>query len=372
MEPRRKSLTGAGGLSRTKPAAGVIDCDIHHACAAKSDLFPYLSRLEARRLDDYGLGPIEDFLALGAGDGGCRADFVSSAAKAALGIGFDHPDPLSDYLNQEAVEAAVLIGATTLTQSATVDRAFATSLCRAFNDYTADRWLLADRRFHHAISIPQQEPQEAVAEIRRWEGNPQVVGVVLPCGATRPFGHRFYTPILAACAEAGLAVIVHWGGEGLGLNPAPTPAGYLTYLAEIRLARSFAYQVHLSSLVLEGVLERMPQLRIVVCGSGLGWLPGYLAQLDGEWQLLQSATPWVTSPPTSYLRRQVRFAVPSLAGLDSGLDPKLDGIVMFGSHLPHWDARCPSEETAGSQALQRAWQHENAASFLALTEVVAP
>lgn len=338
----------------------LIDCDLHHACAAKKDLFPYLSRLEARRLDDYGFGFIEDFLGLGAGELGYRPDFAPPDGKPAQGIGFAAPDRARAYLDREGVELAVLIGSSPLTQSANADRAFAAATCRAFNQFTAERWLEADGRLRHAISITHQEPQEAEAEIRRWEGNPKVVGVVMPCGSARPFGHRFFTPILEAAAAAGLALFIHWGGEGYGINPAPTPAGYLTYLAEIRLARAFAYQAHLSSLIFGGVLERMPQLKVVVSGTPVGRLPAYLEDLDREWRLLSSATPWVGQAPQAYIERQVRFAWNRLEGLESH-----PALALFGSHLPHWDGSGAGEAPGGAGPARQAWLQGNAAAFLA-------
>ena len=61
----------------------------------------------------------------------------------------------------------------------------------------------------------------------------------------------------------------------------------------------------LASLVLEGVFERFPKLKMVMIEAGFGWAPSLAWRLDKVWQRLQSEVPHVKRPPSEYIREQV-------------------------------------------------------------------
>jgi hypothetical protein len=50
------------------------------------------------------------------------------------------------------------------------------------------------------------------------------------------------------------------------------------------LTHPFAQMVHLTSIVLEGVLENIPKLRPLSLEAGACWLPFLLDRLDWEWE----------------------------------------------------------------------------------------
>ena len=54
---------------------------------------------------------------------------------------------------------------------------------------------------------------------------------------------------------------------------AAVTTGFPTTAAEYLLDSSYLGIAQLASLVLEGVCERFPELRIVLSGFGAGWLP---------------------------------------------------------------------------------------------------
>ena len=165
-------------------------------------------------------------------------------------------------LDGAGVDLAVLTGSALRTASGMADLDYAAALCRAMNDHSINHWLAADSRFRLAMHICAQDPEGAAAEIDRIGDHPGVVAVMVPCGASRPYGQRFYRPIHAACARHNLTFAMHFGGEGDGTNPAPTAAGYPSYYIESRLARPTFYQVHLASFVFEGVFARFPTLKV--------------------------------------------------------------------------------------------------------------
>ena len=102
--------------------------------------------------------------------------------------------------------------------------------------------------------------------------------------------------------EAGLPVGVH--AFGFGGNPI-TASGWPSYYIEEMVGHSQCQQSALASLVLEGVFERFPKLKMVMIEAGFGWAPSLAWRLDKVWQRLKSEVPHVKRPPSEYIREHI-------------------------------------------------------------------
>lgn len=356
------TVTVAPGTAPADQAANgkslsTVDTDVHHGFRKPEDLHPYLSRLHRERLDDFGLLGGGLYLDNG-GSQGRRADTLDPDDSEDSGTSaLDARRAQRQLLDGASVDIALLTGGQTYTASAMTDLDYASALCRAFNDFSIEHWLAVDDRFRLAIAICTQDPQGAVQEIERLGDRPDVVAVLMPCGALRPFGHRFYHPIYEACVRHNLTVALHFGAEGIGVNPAPTPAGYPSYYIESRFARPAAYQVHLASFIFEGVFVRFPSLRVAILEAGFGWVPSYLWRMDADWKGLRYQTPWVDRLPSEYVDEHVTFAsqpmedppnAADLAAVITAMNGERN--LMFASDHPHWDWDDPNEVFRGLPA----------------------
>jgi predicted TIM-barrel fold metal-dependent hydrolase len=234
--------------------------------------------------------------------------------------------------------------------SGMTDLDYASALCRAMNDYSIEHWLGADSRFRLCLHVCSQDPEGAAAEIDRIGDHPGVVAVIVPCGAPRPFGQRFYRPIHEACARHNLTFAMHFGGEGGGINPAPTAAGYPSYYIESRLARPSFYQVHLASFIFEGVFQRYPNLRVAMLEGSFGWVPTYMWRMDSDWKGLRYQTPWIDRLPSEIMTDHVRFASQPIDEPDTKEDLLTvvrwmhgERTLMFATDYPHWDWDDPAQ-----------------------------
>jgi predicted TIM-barrel fold metal-dependent hydrolase len=62
----------------------------------------------------------------------------------------------------------------------------------------------------------------------------------------------------------------------------------------------------LGNLLLSGILERYPRVKIVSVESGIGWIPFLLEALDYEWSETGAASELALSmTPSEYFRRQI-------------------------------------------------------------------
>ena len=69
------------------------------------------------------------------------------------------------------------------------------------------------------------------------------------------------------------------------------------------------------SLVMSGIFQRCPDLKIVIAESGLTWVPSLMWRMDQEWKACRREVPWVQEPPSAYVRRHFRFTTaPNASG----------------------------------------------------------
>lgn len=378
-ETRLPSSTEPEQFSRLQKrrAYPIVDTDVHHGYADKSDLYPYLSKYYAERFADYGFG-VGTSHANNGGFRGRRADTIDVDAEQPDNIGasaIDVEDTVTQLLDATGIDIAILTGGSAGAASAMMELDYASALCRAFNDYTIERWLSVDDRFRFTIAICHQDPVGAAAEIDRLGSHPQVCGIMMPCGATKPFGHRFYHPIYEACVRNGLAVALHFGYEGAGINPPPSSAGYPSYYIESRQARPSFYSVHVASFIFEGVFGKFPTLKVAMLEGGFAWVPPLMWKMDLDWKGLRHQTPWVEMLPSEYLREHIRFATQPM---DEPDDPNalkqiidwMDGArtLVFATDYPHWDWDDPDMTLTGfSDDLRRRIFAGNAVETFNLT-----
>jgi uncharacterized protein len=225
----------------------------------------------------------------------------------------------------------------------------ASALATAYNRWLVEEWLPRDARLKGSLVVAPHDPGRAVEEIHRVGEHPDVVQVIVSCGAAAAYGDRRYHPIWAACAELGLPVAMHVGAEGLGANAAPTATGYPAYYLEWHTLLPTTAMSHLVSLVANGVFERLPGFRVALVEAGVAWLPGVLWRLDANWRALRAETPWVKELPSETVRRSVRFTTQPLeqpVTLDQlwAVLEATDGLgdmLMFATDYPHWDFDAP-------------------------------
>ncbi len=158
----------------------------------------------------------------------------------------------------------------------------------------------------------------------------------------------------------------------MGINIQPSP-GYPTHYIEWHICLSLAFQAHLVSFLTEGVFERFPGFRIVLVEGGVTWLPALMWRLDAEWKALRSEVPWVTKPPSTYLRDHVHITSQAIERPDDDrhllqmlemLD--VEHLLMFSSDYPHWDFDSPTHAFPRlPEALRQRIFHENARAFYA-------
>ncbi|MDF2718042.1 MAG: amidohydrolase, partial [Paenibacillus sp.] len=224
------------------------------------------------------------------------------------------------------------------------DTDYAAAICSACNDYTIEHVLAKEPRLKASVMIPKQDPVKSAQEIDRVGSHPGMVQVIV--------------------------------SNGIGINPPPTGAGYVSHYAEYRLARAGIMMTHLASFIYEGVFELFPTLKVVMIEAGMMWIAPAIWRMDQDWKALRHNTPWVKKLPSEYYREHVRVTSQpiELPHKPEMFQPMLDAIyadkcLLFSSDYPHWDFDSP--QLAFPKMSEELWEkifYQNAAELYGLPQ----
>jgi predicted TIM-barrel fold metal-dependent hydrolase len=106
-------------------------------------------------------------------------------------------------------------------------------------------------------------------------------------------------------------------------------------------------QALVTSLVCEGVLERIPNLKVVLVEGGFAWLPSLCWRLDKHWKRLRAEVPHLKRAPSEYVHENIWVTTQPIEEPERPQDmlSTIEWIgpqkIMFSTDYPHWDQDDP-------------------------------
>jgi aminocarboxymuconate-semialdehyde decarboxylase len=201
-------------------------------------------------------------------------------------------------------------------------------LARLVNDEFAAAVQRYPGRFAALAALPLQDPAAAVAELERAVGLGHR-GVLLFSNINgRTLDEHEYFPLFEKIAELDVPAFIH------PTNPSP-----LGQLADYRLTALMGFQFDTTAavtrLIFAGVLERLPNLKLVVGHLG-GTIPFLAERVERGYEVYPECREHISRPPSEYFRRIYIDTVNFDAGaLRLGLDFAGPDRIVFGSDYPH-------------------------------------
>ena len=150
---------------------------------------------------------------------------------------------------------------------------------RAHNRWLADLLLAPQRPGQHRANPAQLDADQAVAGVHEIAKLGLRGGVLLPGVAPGtgipPLYAEHWEPLWAACADTGVVVNHHGGNAG----PSPEDEWGSAFAVWVYETSWWAHRI-LWHLILNGTLERHPDMTLVLTEQGSGWVPAILDSLD--------------------------------------------------------------------------------------------
>jgi hypothetical protein len=214
------------------------------------------------------------------------------------------------------------------------------AMASAANEAQLAEWVHKDPRFKASVVVPYEDGAASAKEVRRRAGNSDFAQVFMLSRSGEAAGRKRYWPIYEAAVEAGLPVGIHvFGYSGWPM----TASGYPSFYIEEMTEHATSAQAMVTSFIMEGVFERLPELKVVLIESGFGWLPALGWRLDKHWKRLKDEVPHLRKAPSEYIREHFHVTTQPMEEPENAdhLIEVMNGIgmdrIMFSSDYPHWD-----------------------------------
>ena len=324
---------------------GFVDCDVHPFTRSPADFDPFLAQrwrdlrasIGARSRTTFagapnyprmspGVGQRMDSWPEGGGMPGSDLKMMREQLLDKFGVAYGMMMPLvGSGLGERNVE-------------------FAAAMCTAANDWQAQVWCDAEPRLKASVQVNTEYTEAAIAEIEKRAGDRRFAQVMIPPRGLEPLGRRRYWPILEACAANGFPIALHLGGAS---GHPSTGGGWPSYYHEEHPSYPQSKEALVTSLVIEGVFEKIPNLKVALVEGGFAWLPSLTWRLDKQYKRLRNEVPHLKKLPSEYIRDHIWVTTQPIEEPEQPEDllTTMEWIgwdrIMFSTDYPHWDQDDP-------------------------------
>jgi len=267
--------------------------------------------------------------------------------------GWDPAKRLADMDSEGVLVQVVNPGLLGLKSSYHRDPRLVAAMCRAYNNWAADHCEATNGRVYANLLLPWQDSTLAMAELDRVSQRDCFRGVIMrPDPYPNGFiGDEVFEPLFAAIEERNLTLVLHTGTSMEG------PIGSLAahYISSRPQWHAYTYTMMLAfpmeawmawaQLVFEGVLDRHPNLRVMITESHGGWLVTALERMDkyaeGGRALRAAYQMDFELLPSEYFARQGFVVFESDEIALAFASEYLGRSMLWASDYPHADATFP-------------------------------
>ncbi len=241
-----------------------------------------------------------------------------------------------DFMDATGIESTVVYPTAGLGYGLIQDPDWAVVLARGYNNYLYNKFYRESSRIGYVALVPFQDPEEAVKEVRRAVTELSAAGICLAAspsdrGLRKPFGDKSFWPIYEEAEQLGVPIAVHTAvSTGWGFDH------FTKFGLTHNLEHPVGQMVAMTSIVMEGVLERFSKLKVAFLEAGVGWALYMLDRMDRSYQTWTGAY-GVFQPPSDVARQgRMFFSVePDEQILPYAVQRLGSECMFFASDFPH-------------------------------------
>lgn len=252
-----------------------------------------------------------------------------------------------EAMDLEGVDVAILyrtIGGIIAQAMDTLDADFSAALCRAYNNWLSDYCSQDRSRLKGAGLVSLQNIEAAVSEVGRMVNDLGFVGVSVHPDPAK--GRFLYDPevdpLWKEIESQGLAVGIH--GTSTGPAEDDLTRKFLDHPAGRVVQRTLVFPWQLmssmSGVLVSGVIQRFPDIRIAFLEGNCGWLPWMMYRLDEQWEKHGSMI--IDYKPSEYFLSNCYISVDVDEELVADVIQHYgDDNIVLSTDYPHYDSAFP-------------------------------
>ena len=240
-----------------------------------------------------------------------------------------------EFIDGSQISAAVLYPTAGLSFGLIQDPDWACVVARMYNNWLADRYCKVDPRLKGVAMLPVHNPQQAADELHRAVKELGMVAGLLPAVTmlNKGYGHEDFHPIYKQAEALNVPLTVHGAvSRGLGFD-------FLQTMSMIHtLEHPLAQMIQLTSMVLDGVFDLFPKLRVGFLEAGAGWIPYMMDRMDEKFHIDRKRKHFPLSvKPSEYFKRGNIYVTCETdeKTLDTVVRELGENHVMYPTDFPH-------------------------------------
>ncbi len=262
--------------------------------------------------------------------------------------GYDAASALQ-AMDAEGIDVAILYRtfAHMVVSIDTLEPGYATACCAAFNDWLTDYCAADPARLKAAAIVSLHDPELAAAEARRaveYRGHMTVVLMPMPVA-----GSYLNAPqcdvLWQEITRLKVPLAIHGTSGGASQDYVSNRFRGQPNFRTLNHAVAFPQELMLAmgALLVGGVCQRFPDLRIAFLEGNCGWLPWWLGRLDDQWKKYGGGEATrLEALPGEYFARQCFIATDVDEELLAVTIDRLgDGNIVVSTDYPHADGPYP-------------------------------
>ncbi len=256
--------------------------------------------------------------------------------------GFDGPG-VAASLDVEGVDLCVLYGPGYDMWVEGIDPDLQAGMARAYNRWAQEMRETSGGRVLAAGPVPLNDITRAVEEVRYAY---EQLGT--RCFWARPntfnlrtLGDRYYDPLWALLQDLDVGFATH---EFMGLNgPSAGSDRFESFVEWHTCVHQMEAQMAMLSMIVNGVYERFPRLRVAYMEAGSSWVPSWLHRIDEHVELAGwLEAPECTKEPIEYFKSNCYVTTECDEHLvRHTIDELGDDRILFETDYPHPDSKYP-------------------------------
>ena len=260
--------------------------------------------------------------------------------------GFDGAS-VAESLKVEGVDLAVLYGPGYDMWLDGIDPDLQAGMARAYNRWAEEMRETSGGLILASGPVPLNDVTRAVEEVRYAYEH---LGTRCFWARPNPFnqrtlGDRYYDPLWEILQDLDVSFATH---EFMGL--AGTSAGserFSSFVEWHSCVHQMEAQMAMLAMIVNGVYERFPRLRVAYMEAGSAWLPSWLHRIEEHVELAGwLETPECTKDPIEYFKQNCWVATECDEELVYHvIDEMGDDRILFETDYPHPDSKFPNAVT---------------------------
>lgn len=219
------------------------------------------------------------------------------------------------------------------------DPQLSANYCRVYNDWIVDFCKPCSERLAPIAHISLRDVDDGVKELNRVAQMGAKGAFVSPAPVSGiPYGHPSYQSFWATAQDLEMPITLH-----IVMNP--NYLGRELYADRDYLGPQFFLEmmihvdplVTLATMMIDGVLERFPRLRLAITDIGCSWVARWLEKLDVKYESFRASTA-MKMKPSEYFQRQC------WVGLEPNEKKVTGAIEILGVDRVFWGSDYPHQE----------------------------